>query len=932
MKINETAEAWYSKSLEQIEKHFSTERGKGLDKVSVQKARREYGSNNIYKPPRENTAKKLIPTDYTALILLAALLAAAAFDVPLAAGTIVTMLIVNYAVALFTYFKAQKVLDGMSEYSLPTAKVMREGKLILLDMRMLVPGDVIFLSAGDIVPADCRLVDSDGLLINEAYLTAVQSSAVKDAKFTHFSPGLPLEMQKNMAFAGAIVTAGNGRAIVVATGENTEAKRQGKIKPIVTHENLSVLHTLKKYCSVWSLSMLVLVFLITVVSLFVRTDSGVFDVFLTGISLAVAAMSEFYVAFGYIIVGCGIFAAMKRRKDVNVGALIKNAEKLEALKGITTLIVPKDGIITSSHSFVEKIYTSGKLYSANDIDRVDKIRSTVLAGVISTGIYGSGLSSLSKSSRKITPEEESIIDLAQSLSLYNARIDRSHPILDHTSAGGASKFETTLTVESDTRYMAVCRGDAQGILSASEYYLEDGRIYRMTTEKRLEFLSVAASLTKSSYRVVALATGVTGYNNLQRIGSIQSDLTFEGFLAIREPLQPGIAQTVAKLKNAGIRVIMTTDKYTESDKYIAMSIGIIEKDSEILTGTNAETMRRDMLRTNLPLYNMYVGVSSGQMARIVKMMSDDGEHVGLLAGGINGALLLKRADVGFAQSVTISPKAKKSGIDIKSRQTPAYSRIAGRSTYDSEALKFISDVVVSDADESGNGGFRAIVSALEYSKTIYRNILRMVRYLTTSQFARVFLTLGALFVGVKALTPIQLIFSGLIIDLAAILASAFAKPPYNALTMKDTAEQSLEKPLFMNLRALLFALVEALSVLMIYPVLGALGVPISAAEFSSAAFITVIICQLITFIELESEKSIFLPGLRPSFSYLCFALGSIGFIALCLLAKPIGTLFGIIPLSLPSIIAVAIGSLVTLGVNEGYKLVSGANKKTGMQK
>ena len=927
MKLNDTAEVWYNKSLEQVEKHFFTDRGKGLDRAAVIKARREHGSNNIYTTQGGVGSKKLIPTDYTALLLAAALLAASVFDVPLAAGAIVTMLIINYAAALFTYFKAQKVLDGMTEYSLPTAKVMRGGGLMLIDMRALVPGDVIFLSAGDIVPADCRLITSDGLHINEATLTGVQSSVAKDAEFTHYSQSLPPEHQKNMAFASTIVTAGNGRAIVVATGAGTAARLLDKVKPLATHENLKILRTLKKYCSAWSLSMLALVFVITMIDLFVRSDTGIFDVFLTGISLAAAAMSELYVAFGYIIVGCGIFGAMKRRRDVNVGTLIKNAEKLEALKEITTLIVPKDGVITSSHSVVDKIYASRKLYSAADVDRVDKLRGTVLAGVISTGIYGAGLASLSQSSRKITPEEEAIIDLAESLSLYNSQIDRSHPIIEHTSAGGASKFETTLTADSDTRYMAVCRGDAEAILNSCEYYTENGRIFKMTTDDRLEFMSVAASLTKSSYRVAAVATGVTGYNNLQRIGSIQSDLTFEGFLAIREPLQTGVAQTVSRLKAAGVRVIMTTDRCTESDKYLAMSVGIIENERGILTGVRAETMHSDLLRTNLPLYNMYAGVSTGQLAKIVKMLRDDGERVGLLTGGINGALLLKRADVGFTQSVTISPKAKRTGIDIRSRRTPAYSRIAGGSTYESEALKFISDVVVSDADEEGHGGFSAVVSALEYSRTIYKNLLRMVRYLTTSQLARVFITLGALMIGVKALTPIQLIFGGLIVDFAAILASAFAKPPYNVLSFKDNAEESLEKPLMMNVRSSLFALLQALTVLLIHPILTLVGFPIGAAEFSTAAFLAFTVCQLITFAELASERSIFLPGMRVCISYTLFAVGIIGFIALAFAVPAIGTLFDIVPLTLPSIIAAVAASLLTLTVNEIYKLVARSDKK-----
>ncbi len=931
MKINETAESWYNQTVEQAEKRFDTDRGRGLTRAAYAKSRREHGKNNVYTK-QNGEFKLLIPTDYAALLLVVALIAASVFDVPLATSAILFMLVINYAAAIFTYFKAQKVLDGMVEYSLPTAKVIRDGKLMLVDMRALVPGDVVCLGAGDVVPADCRLTSSDGLYVNESPLTGARSSVFKDADFTHFTETLSIDNQKNMAFATTIVTAGTARAIVVATGDRTAARMLDKVKPLATHENLKILRTLKKYCSVWSLSMLALVFLITLINLFVPNGSGVFGAFLTGISLAVAAMSELYVTFGYIIVGCGVFGAMKRRRDVNIGAIIKNAEKIADLKELTTLIVPKDGVITSSHSVVDKIYTSRTLYSATDVDRVERIRSAVLAGVISTGIYGAGLTSLSESSRKITPEEEAIIDVAQSLGLYNSNIDRSHPIIEHMPSGGASRFETTLTVDSDTRYLAVCRGDAEAILNACEYYVENGRIFKMTTEDRLEFLSVATSLTKSSYRVVAMGTGVTGYNNLQRIGSIQSDLTFEGFLAIREPLGTGIAQTISRLKSAGIRVIMTTDNYAENDRYIAMSVGIIENESEILSGAQADMMHENLLRTNVPLYGMYVGVSKPQLAKIVKMMQDDGERVGLLTGGISGALLLKNSDVGFTQSVTISPKAKRSGIDIRSHQTPAYSRIVGRGSFESEALKLISDVVISDADDQGTGGFSAMVSALEYSRTIYKNVLRMVRYLTLSQLARVFITLGSLVVGVTALTPVQIIFSGLIIDLAAILASAFARPSHNVLAVKDTAEQSLERPLMMNVRIALFALVQALLMLTVYPALNGLGFAIGAAEFSSAAFITFTACQLINFASLASEKSIFRPGIRVSASYTLFGAGIVAFIALAMLIPSLGSVFGIVPLSLPAIIASAVVSLLTLALNEVYKIVAGSEKLDGIRK
>ena len=923
-------ESWYDRSLEQIEHRFEADRGRGLSREKVVKLRKKYGSNTVY--PTEISKffeyRKKMNTDYASLILLVTAVIAAIFDVPVAAGAIALMVILNHVAAIFTFVKAQRVLEGMEAYSLPTAKVLRDGKLALLDMRALVPGDVIFLSAGDIVPADCRIFAADGLYINEGTLTGNVSSVRKDPNFAVFRPGLKPGEQLNMAFATTIVTAGNGRAMVVATGSSTVATEHD-LKPIVTHENLRILSKLRGYCKTWSLTMLLMIFVVVIAELLVKSstilvDKGIFDVVMTGLSLAAASMAELFTAFGYIIIGCGIFNAMKRRKDVNVGALIKNAEKLEELRELDCLIIPKDGMITQSHSYAEKIYIPRRLFTATDRDRLDNFRGTILSGVISTGIYGAGLTNLNSSSRKITADEEALIELASELRLYNSNIDRSYPIIEHMAAGGASKFETTLTLDTDHRYMAVCRGDPEEILNACEYYSERAAIYRMSSEDRLEFLGAAQSLMRENYKVCALATGVTGYNNLQRIGAIQSDLTLEGFIAIREPLQPGIAQTVARARAAGISVILTTDHFTESDKYIAMSVGIIKDEREILTEGRMLSMSRDILRANLPLYNMYCGISARDLAEIVGMMRADGKKVGLLAGGINGALLLKRADVGFAQAVTISPKASRSGIDIKSRQTPAYSRIVGAhgKTFDSEALKFISDVVVSDADERGDGGFSAVISALEYSRSIYKGLLRVVRYLVTTQFARIFLTLGAIFVGMETLNPVQLCYGGLILDFAAVICAAFSKPPHDALTIHDDAEKALDKFLTVNIRPILFALFEAVTILSLPAFVKLFGYVLNPSEYMSICFISFTICQLINLTEYASDKSIFAANLRLNIIYALFILVLVGTIAAALLFPAFGAILGVTRLGLIPSICCGIIPTLTLGLHELYKLIT----------
>jgi len=517
------------------------------------------------------------------------------------------------------------------------------------------------------------------------------------------------------------------------------------------------------------------------------------------------------------------------------------------------------------------------------------------------------------------------------MGLYNSGIDRMYPIIQHMGAGGASKFETTLTKDTDNRYMAVCRGDAQTILNACEFYTENGRVLRMTTEDRLEFMGAAASLAKNSYSVAAVATGVSGYNNLQRIGAIQSDLTFEGLIAIKEPLQPGIAETVERCKKAGIRVIMTTEKYAENDKYLAMSIGIVENEKGILTSAKYDAMKPDMLRTDLPLFGMYAGLSSKRLSHLVKLLRSDGERVGLLAGGMDGAILLKRADVGFARSTTISPRAKRGGIDITSRRMGAYSSISGKGSFESEALKYISDVVISDATDRGKGGFWAIVSAMEYSRNIYKNLIRMVTYLTTAQLSRVLVTVGAIFLGFTAMIPIQLVFCGLIIDLAAIIASAFTRPPNTVLSLKDNAQAAFNKPLYMNMRAVLFAAFEAALILMINPLFVRMGFAFTAEQYISIAFITFILCRLITFVELATEKSIFRSGLRMSFSFLMFWILVTGFIAAALAFPSVGGVFGVVSLTRELTAASAVVGLLVLAIHEIFKLIVGQDKKSKEQ-
>jgi len=262
----------------------------------------------------------------------------------------------------------------------------------------------------------------------------------------------------------------------------------------------------------------------------------------------------------------------------------------------------------------------------------------------------------------------------------------------------------------------------------------------------------------------------------------------------------------------------------------------------------------------------------------------------------------------------------KFGIKINNTEISLLTLVS--TTFDSEALKFISDVIISDTTDRGKGGFSAMVSALEYSRTIYKNLLRMVNYLTTSQLSRIFIILGALILGFTALTPIQLLVSGLAIDLAAIIASAFSKPPFSSLSLRDNAEEALKKPFAMNMRSTLFALFEAMMILSVYPVYTRIGIPFTPEQYISTAFIAFVVCRFVTFIELATERGVFKSGMRMGISFILFLLFAAGFVASCMLIPPFGKLFGVVSITAELAIAVVFIGLATFTVHEIYKLLS----------
>ncbi len=860
-------ERWYDKTLQQIEEKLNTDVNTGLSPAVLREHQRKNGLNVIFPIKHhsfEECFKKIISETTTLLLLFTAMLTAA-LEQSVAALVIISLVVFNIIISVFTYSKAQQVFEDMGYLSLPTTKVMRNGKMYLVKSEQLVAGDIIYLSAGDMVPADARLIESDNLQVLEVNLTGVIKPVEKDPLFLRYTHDVPPAQQANMVFASSIIIKGTAKAVVCCTGNDNLVCKLKKNKTLTTQDDIKAISFIKKYSKVWSLLMLALIFVVVILELsFGSYEKKLFDIFLTALSLAAASIGEFHVISSYIIIANGLFGAVKQNKDINSGALIKNISKIENLKNISCLLVHKEGAFSLREVNVRKIYVNDTLYSDGEVHFARNAERVLRYALISTGLYGAKklIKNNLQNENIYTSEEDAIISISQKCKVYNINLDKNYPILEHVPQSDTSKFETTL-VNSNEGYSVACRGSLESILASCTTYSLNGNIYPLDADKKMEIIDEAARLTRKSYKIVAVSSKNTTYNTLRRILSCQSDMTFEGFIAIREKMLTGAAKNIADCQAAGIKVIMLCDDIGDHNRVLASSIGIIKSSSEIVNGRELQNMKDELFRTNVSMYRLYENLNIFQKRKLLELLHAEGEVVGVLSRELDEIILLKESDVGYVQSTTLSGKLDKSGLDMaKTNNSPLFVKNSKDSKKTgSEALKFVSDVIISDADKHGNGGFNAILSSITASKVIYKNLVRFVKYLLTTQLARTFMIICSIFTKSTILTPTQILFSGLVVDFIAMLVIAFEHPDSRLFMNNDNSEEELKSIYKFLPTALLIALIWSVCVILVPILLKFIGFS-GALQNTAIIFVSFIFSQIAVLNELLKDTSIFKHGIK----------------------------------------------------------------------
>jgi len=765
---------WHALSVEDTLSALQTDMGLGLSAAEAQRRLAENGPNELTERPRPGFWKLLLDqfNNFLILILIAAALLSLALGEMEEAVAILAIVILNAVLGVVQEKRAEEALAALKKMSAPEARVLRDGHRIVIPARELVPGDVVFLEAGNYVPADLRLVESANLRIDEASLTG-ESVAVEKKADKMLAGDAPLGDRVNRAFMGSTVTYGRGIGVVTETGMKTQI---GLIAEMIQsfEQELTPLQRRLDQLGRWlgggALIICGVVFFVTVirdtdlrllqqgVTVYWGQSAGMLlDLFLTAVSLAIAAVPEGLPAVVTICLAIGM-QEMARRN-----ALIRRLPAVETLGSATAICSDKTGTLTQNEMTAVRLYVanlrldiSGQGYQPvgafdNYGTPVDpRSRPEVLA--LLTGSLLCSDAQLEKDGdgyRMVgDPTEGSLVVAAAKAGLWREEVEARLPRVAEIPFDSERKRMTTIhrldgrqavgvDGEVSGGYVAYVKGAPDVMMDRCRAILEEGHDVELTPARREHIRNVIRDLGREALRVLAV-----GYRILDELPEeldpeeIEQDLTLIGLVAMIDPARPEVGPAVEKARRAGIRSIMITGDYPDTARAIAEQVGLLRPGGEVISGAALNEMSDEELVERIEGVDVFARVSPQHKVRIVEALRARGHVVAMTGDGVNDAPALKRADIGVAMGIT--------GTDVS---------------------KEVADMVLTDDN------YASIVSAIERGRIIYSNIRKFVYYLLSCNIAEIMTIFVATLIGyLPPLTPIQLLWLNLLTDGAPALA------------------------------------------------------------------------------------------------------------------------------------------------------------------
>lgn len=788
-------------------------------------------------------------------------------------AVIIAVLILNAILGTVQYVKAEKSLDALKSMSAPVAKVLRNGVREEIAGPNVVPGDIVFLEAGDMVVADGRLIESYSLKVNESSLTG-ESEAVEKSVDALEGTSVALGDQANMAFSGSLVTYGRGVMLVTGTGMQTEIGHIAHLMNQTQQRKTPLQQNLDDFSKKLAVAVLAVCVLVFALSVF-RSRMPVMDSLLFAVALAVAAIPE---ALSSIVT---IVLAMGTQKMAKENAIIKDLKAVESLGSVRVICSDKTGTLTQNKMTVVKAWADGDVVEAADASTDDP----VMLRLVRVGLLASDATTDEETGAAVgDPTEIALVDWgdAHGLREEDARVE--YPRLAELAFDSDRKLMSTVH-ELDGSLLMLTKGAPDVLLARCARMMTHEGDVEMTDEMRADIAAANDAFSKQGLRVLAFANRTVPSADISL--DDERDFTFVGLVAMVDPPRMESAQAVADAKRGGIRTIMITGDHKVTAAAIGRTVGIFEDGDIALEGTELDAMSDEQLDEVLPKVSVYARVSPEHKIRIVSAWQRRGCIVSMTGDGVNDAPALKKADVGVAMGIT-----------------------------GTEVSKDAASMVLADDN------FATIVKAVVNGRSIYANIKASIHFLLSGNMAGI---MAVLFASLAALpvpfAPVHLLFINLLTDSLPAIALGLEPARKGLLDQKprDPKSSILDAPLA---RKVVWhgALIAAASMTAFYLGLSAGG----AALASTMAFATLALARLFHGFNCRDEESIFKLGLCTNKWVPLAWLGGFVLLSLVLFVPFLQSAFSVAPLTgmqFAQIVGLAFAPTAVVQVGRLFKML-----------
>jgi len=738
---------FYTQGEEEVLKNLDT----SVDGLSTAQAKERldaYGYNELDEGEKRSLLSKFIDQFKDLMIII--LLVAAALSVITEgmhgltdACIILAVVVLNAAFGVYQEGQAEAAIEALKNMSSPMARVRRDGHVVEIDSRELVPGDIVLLEAGDVVPADMRLLEAASLKIEEAALTGESVPVEKDITET-VEAEAGIGDRVNMGYQNSNVTYGRGTGVVTNTGMYTEV---GKIADMLANADESqtpLKQSLEQLSKTLTYLIIAIALVTFLVSVFIRGEQPL-EGLMVAVALAVAAIPEGLPAIVTILLSLGTTTLAKRN------SIVRKLPAVETLGSTEIIASDKTGTLTMNQMTVEKVYTNGQLQNASTELGADNTTLRIMNFANDTKVDPDG---------KLIgdPTETALVQFGLDHNFDVRDVLKSEPRVAELPFDSDRKLMSTIHKEADGTYFVAVKGAPDQLLKRVTRIEINGEVRPITDEDKQAILATNKDLAKQALRVLMMAYKTSNEIPTLESAVVESDLIFSGLVGMIDPERPEAAEAVRVAKEAGIRPIMITGDHQDTAEAIAKRLGIIDpNDTEdhVFTGAELNELSDEEFQKVFKQYSVYARVSPEHKVRIVKAWQNDGKVVAMTGDGVNDAPSLKTADIGIGMGIT-----------------------------GTEVSKGASDMVLADDN------FATIIVAVEEGRKVFSNIQKSIQYLLSANMAEVFIIFFATLFGWDVLQPVHLLWINLVTDTLPAIALGVEPAEPGIMTHKPRGRQS----------------------------------------------------------------------------------------------------------------------------------------------